>query len=243
MLSGGAGAAHGARRRSDQARAVRPDRLAGRRGGAGRRRPTRAAAGTWPTCRCTWWSSDQRDFETSSTFAAEWRERVGPVVEAKSMQFNFNMGPSAGRPVDVEISAHATTRCSRQAANGRRRGAARLRRGDGRRERGGARQAAARPDAAAGGGEPGAHARRTSPARCAGRSTAAEALRQQDGRNEVRVLVRLPNAERRNENDISDLLIRTPAGRRDRAARGGGDQARAAAGRRSSGPTGAASST
>lgn len=39
-----------------------------------------------------------------------------------------------------------------------------------------------------------------------------EALRQQDGRNEVRVLVRLPATERQHERDVESLLIRTPAG-------------------------------
>lgn len=40
-----------------------------------------------------------------------------------------------------------------------------------------------------------------------------EALRQQRGRNEVKVMVRLPEAERTSEYDIEHLLIRTPAGR------------------------------
>jgi len=41
----------------------------------------------------------------------------------------------------------------------------------------------------------------------------AEALRQQRGRNEVKVMVRLPEAERVREYNIEELLIRTPAGR------------------------------
>jgi multidrug efflux pump subunit AcrB len=40
----------------------------------------------------------------------------------------------------------------------------------------------------------------------------AEALRQQRGRNEVRVMVRLPKAERVSEYDVEELLIRTPDG-------------------------------
>jgi multidrug efflux pump subunit AcrB len=39
-----------------------------------------------------------------------------------------------------------------------------------------------------------------------------EALRQQRGRNEVTVRVRLPESERRSEFDIENLMIRTPAG-------------------------------
>lgn len=41
----------------------------------------------------------------------------------------------------------------------------------------------------------------------------AEALRQQRGRSEVKVLVHLPPAERSSEYDVEQLLIRTPAGR------------------------------
>ncbi|MCA9664814.1 MAG: efflux RND transporter permease subunit [Myxococcales bacterium] len=40
----------------------------------------------------------------------------------------------------------------------------------------------------------------------------AEALRQQRGRNEVKVLVRLPHSERKSEYDIERMLVRTPAG-------------------------------
>ena len=41
----------------------------------------------------------------------------------------------------------------------------------------------------------------------------AEALRQQRGRNEVKVQVRLPEAERVSEADIENLMVRTPSGR------------------------------
>ena len=41
----------------------------------------------------------------------------------------------------------------------------------------------------------------------------AEALRQQRGRNEIRVFVKLPEDERLSEYDIEQLLIRTPAGK------------------------------
>ncbi|MDP3428797.1 MAG: efflux RND transporter permease subunit, partial [Desulfomicrobium sp.] len=40
----------------------------------------------------------------------------------------------------------------------------------------------------------------------------AEALRQQRGRNEVKVMVRLPQNERISQQDIEDFLVRTPAG-------------------------------
>ncbi len=40
----------------------------------------------------------------------------------------------------------------------------------------------------------------------------AEALRQQEGRNEVRVLARLPSEERRSIHDVETLMLRTPDG-------------------------------
>jgi len=40
----------------------------------------------------------------------------------------------------------------------------------------------------------------------------AESFRQQRGRNEIKVMVRLPDSERRSEYDLEHLLIRTPAG-------------------------------
>jgi multidrug efflux pump subunit AcrB len=40
----------------------------------------------------------------------------------------------------------------------------------------------------------------------------AEALREQRGRDEVRVMVRLPEAERRSESDLGELEVRTPTG-------------------------------
>ena len=40
----------------------------------------------------------------------------------------------------------------------------------------------------------------------------AEALRQQRGRNEIKIMVRLPEADRSTEQMIGDLMIRTPAG-------------------------------
>ena len=40
----------------------------------------------------------------------------------------------------------------------------------------------------------------------------AEALRQQRGRNEVRVMVRLPKSERVSEKQLEDMVLRTPAG-------------------------------
>jgi multidrug efflux pump subunit AcrB len=154
-------------------------------------------------------ASDLRDFETSK-FAAEWRERVGPVPEAKSLNFNFSMGPSAGRPVDVELS-HYDAKVLEQAAEDV---AAKLRTYAGVTdvENGVALgkpqlDLTLRPEAVSLGLSATDIARQVR-----GAFYGAEALRQQEGRNEVRVLVRLPDAERRSEHDIAELLIRTPQG-------------------------------
>lgn len=40
----------------------------------------------------------------------------------------------------------------------------------------------------------------------------AQVLRQQRGRNEIKVMVRLPESDRRTEQTVNDLMIRTPAG-------------------------------
>ena len=40
----------------------------------------------------------------------------------------------------------------------------------------------------------------------------AEALREQRGRNEIKVMVRLPEEQRASEQDIQDLIVNTPNG-------------------------------
>jgi multidrug efflux pump subunit AcrB len=153
--------------------------------------------------------SDQREFKTSD-FAAEWRARVGPVPEAKSISFSANLGPSAGKPVDVELS-HVDEAVLERAAE---EVAAALRTYNGVHdiENGVAL------------GKPQLNLTLTPEARALGLTSTdvarqvrgaffgAEALRQQDGRDEVRVIARLPAEERRSEHDIEALLIRTPQG-------------------------------
>lgn len=153
--------------------------------------------------------SDQRDFKTAD-FAAKWRERVGPVPEAKAVSFSANMGPSAGKPIDVELS-HADEKVLERAAE---EVAATL--------RGYAGVHDVENGIAL--GKPQLNLTLTPEARALGLSSTdvarqvrsaffgAEALRQQDGRDEVRVIARLPVEERRSEHDIEELLIRTPQG-------------------------------
>lgn len=154
-------------------------------------------------------TSEQRDFKTAD-FVAEWRARVGPVPEAKTLTFSANLGPSAGKPVDVELS-HTDEKVLERAAaevtatlrgyagvhdveNGVALGKPQL-------------DLTVTPEARALGLTSTDIARQVR-----GAFFGAEALRQQDGRDEVRVIARLPVEERRSEHDIEELLIRTPQG-------------------------------
>ena len=153
--------------------------------------------------------SDDRDFE-SSQFADLWRKNVGPLVETKSLTYSANMGPSAGAAIDIEIS-HADTAILDQAAA----------------------DVVASLEGIAGvfdvengidTGKPQLDLTLTSQASQLGLTATdiarqvrssfygAEALRQQEGRNEVKVIARLPEAERRTEYTIEELLLRTPQG-------------------------------
>jgi len=154
-------------------------------------------------------SSDERDFD-SSRFANEWREKVGPLAETKSLTFSANMGPSAGAAIDIEIS-HADTKVLDQAAadvvaflegiagvfdveNGIDTGKPQL--------------DLTLTDEASGLGLTATDVARQVRSSFYG----AEALRQQEGRNEVKVIARLPDNERRTEYTIEELLLRTSQG-------------------------------
>jgi multidrug efflux pump subunit AcrB len=153
--------------------------------------------------------TDEREFE-SAELAALWRTKVGPLVEAKSLTFSANMGPSAGSPIDIELS-HADTEILDQAAE----------------------EVVAALEGIAGvfdvengvdTGKPQLNLTVTTEASALGLTTTdiarqvrsafygAEALRQQEGRNEVKVIARLPERERRTENTIEELIVRTPQG-------------------------------
>lgn len=153
--------------------------------------------------------SDKREFKTSD-FAAKWRQAVGPIPEAKTINFSANMGPSAGKPVDVELS-HQDEATLEAAAD----------------DVAKALQAYAGVYDIENGvamGKPQLDLKLTPEARTLGLTAndiarqvrgaffGAEALRQQEGRDEVRVIARLPIEERQSEHDIAELTIRTPQG-------------------------------
>ncbi|MBK7829241.1 MAG: efflux RND transporter permease subunit [Nannocystis sp.] len=216
------GAARGARRRLDQARALRPDRLA--RAGDGSRRGRQPEQRGAPRQRAGVLRGQRqaglRDLGLRRRVARAGRASGRGEVGAVQLQH----GPERGAPGRRRDFAPR-----RQGARGggqrRGGGAARLRRRDGRRERRGARQAAARPDAAAGGGEPGAQRDGHRPPGARGvlrQRGAAPAGRAQRGAG-AGAPAGGGAAQRERHLGPADPDL---AGRGDRAARGGGDQAR-----------------
>jgi len=153
--------------------------------------------------------ADERDI-TMADFTRLWREEVGEIVGLESLEFSYSVVPSGGAPVDVEL-AHRDMDVLQSAAEelaGRLHSFVGLKDID----KGFAR------------GKPQLDFKIKPEARSLGITAAdlgrqvrnsfygAEALRQQRGRDEVKVMVRLPKAERESEYSIEELLIRTPQG-------------------------------
>jgi len=152
---------------------------------------------------------DQRPI-TAGEFARDWRLGVGEIPGIEALNFGFSTGPSAGAPVAIRLS-HVDLNVLESAAtelgelisayngvididNGFSPGKTQLDvnlSGDGRAMGLSERDLARQLRAAYFG---------------------VEAVRQQRGRDEVRVLVRRPASERRSEFDIEEMLLRTPTG-------------------------------
>jgi len=143
-------------------------------------------------------------------FCALWREEVGEIPGLESLFFDFLVGPGGSAAINVELT-HADPKTIEAAASD-------LAQGlqdytgvadvdDGYAQ--GKRQFdfTLKP-----------HGRSLGlTSRDVGRQVrhsfyGAEALRQQRGRNEVRVMVRLPKSERRSLHNLEELLVRTPNG-------------------------------
>lgn len=143
-------------------------------------------------------------------FVEKWRERIGTIPEAKTFTLTADSGPSAGSPVDVEL-VHDDPAVLEAAGPML---AAKL------------RDYAGVYDIEDGvsTGKPQLDLRLRDEGTSLGLTVGdiarqvrsafygAEALRQQEGRDEVRVLVRLPRQERESIYDAEELLIRTPEG-------------------------------
>jgi multidrug efflux pump subunit AcrB len=153
-------------------------------------------------------NSEQRELP-ASTFEQAWRERVGVVPEARTLTFNSVL-IDLGAPIQVELSHPDTASLNRSVAEleaelERFSGVLDVRddRGRGKREL----QLGLKPAARTLGITLDDLARQVR----AG-FFGTEALRLQRGRDEVRVYVRLPAAERNTLADLRDYRIRSPGG-------------------------------
>ncbi|MFH1810610.1 MAG: efflux RND transporter permease subunit [Pseudomonadota bacterium] len=149
---------------------------------------------------------DQRSF-SSKAFAEAWREELGPMTGLESLGFSSTRH-GLNRPIDFVI-AHSDTSVLERAA---REITKQL----------GAYAGAKDVDDGIAEGKPQWNFTLTDEGANAGLSVAeigeqlrsafygAEALRQQRGRNEIKVMVRLPKAERQSLESVNSLLLRTP---------------------------------
>jgi len=147
---------------------------------------------------------------TADKFVREWRRRVGHITGLETLSFKFTAGPSSNKPVNLLIS-HTDTKTLEKAA-------ADL--ADSLKNYAGVRDI---DDGFTGGKaqldfkmKPSAQSLGISASYLAQQVRAsfygAEALRNQRGRDEVKLLVRLPENERRSEFNIEELMIRAPNG-------------------------------
>lgn len=153
--------------------------------------------------------SEQREL-TSEQFAAKWASEMPDIPGIAALTFSSSSGPSAGSPVDVLLSHEdsATLTAASQELTEQLRQLSDLR----------------DVDNSLSEGKPQLDFHLLPQARTLGLTSndvaqqlrasfyGAEAIREQRGRNEVKVMVRLPEAQRRSEYDIQELRIRTAAG-------------------------------
>ncbi|MCP4678321.1 MAG: efflux RND transporter permease subunit [Deltaproteobacteria bacterium] len=153
--------------------------------------------------------SDMREI-SAAAFADDWRRRVGEVAGIESLTFISDLSPGGGAPVDIQLS-HTDMEVLKQAAGEL---AEALESYNG----------ALDIDDGFSSGKPSLDFTLKPEARSLGltamdlarqvRSSffGAEALRQQRGRDELKVMVRLPLEERRSEHDVEELFLRTRDG-------------------------------
>jgi len=146
----------------------------------------------------------------ASEFAQQWEQEVGDLVGLDSVRFIWTFGPGPGKGVDVELSHPDLDVLEAASAEL----AQQLKAFDG----------ISAIDKGFVRGKQQLDLTLTPLARSQGLTSSdvarqvrsafygSEAVRQQEGRNELRVFTRLPSSERRSVSDIGDLTIRTPAG-------------------------------
>ena len=154
--------------------------------------------------------SEFRDF-TGEQFSNEWREQMGEIPGVEKIFFQvMEMGPPAGSPVDIQIS-HDDTEVLEAAAEDIAQALTNFSNtkdiDDGFAPGKPQFDFKLKPEAYSLGLTPyevGAQVRAS--------FYGAEALRIQRGRSEVKVMVRLPEEDRRKELSIEDFLVRSPMG-------------------------------
>ncbi len=152
---------------------------------------------------------DQRPLKASE-MAEQWRERLGEIPGAELLSFTYSLGASAGSPIDVRLS-HPDNDVLEEAAL---RLASEMESYEGLRD----------IDSGVSAGKEQLDLTLTAEGRARGLTEAslaqqvrnayygAEAVRQQRGREELRVYVRRPESERVSMDDIERLIINTPDG-------------------------------
>ncbi len=152
---------------------------------------------------------EKRDF-TPADFVRVWRDEIGPQAGLESLYFEWEVGPSGSRGLTVELS-HPERRTLEAAS---RELAESLTTYSG----------VTDIDDGFAAGKPQLDIRIRDEARSLGLTHeeigrqvrhayyGAEALRMQRARNEIKVMVRLPESERRSLSDLENMILRTPAG-------------------------------
>ena len=154
-------------------------------------------------------AGEKRDF-TAAEFSKVWAQRTPRIAGLRSLTFNHSTGPGAGAAVDVQL-VHTDTavlaRASEELAGSLRE-----------------YRALTNIENSYSTGKPQLDFHLLPQARTLGLTGndvarqlrgaffGAEALREQRGRNEVRVMVRLPEDQRTSEYDLERLRIKTPEG-------------------------------
>jgi multidrug efflux pump subunit AcrB len=153
--------------------------------------------------------ASERTLQTED-FMQQWRERVGRIAGIEQLTFSADTGPHPGAPINIEL-LHDDMKVLEQAS-------AEL--AEALRDYQGVWDI----DDGFTPGKPQYDMKLTPLATSLGLSVidvarqvrgafyGAEALRQQEGRNEVKVIVRLPLDERRSLHDVESMMIRTPTG-------------------------------
>ena len=152
---------------------------------------------------------DQRRI-TAEQLATRWHRRLGSLPGVESLNFRYTTGPSSNEPINLQISHPDTATLERAASQlaAALEGYAGVRDINDGYSAGKVQLDFRIKDSARGLGLTAADLAR----QVRGAFYGAEALRVQRGRDEVKVLVRLPAAERRSPFNIEELVVRAPSG-------------------------------